>query len=183
MTSAIFSQGRPMTESEFLALGETPERIELFDGSLHVTPAPTTRHQKISLRLGAALDPVAEDAGLQVHLAINVRLGPDRIPIPDLAIIEDDNIEKLVVDASAVRLICEITSPSNATTDRVLKKHYYAAAGIAWYLLIDPQEPTLRLYQLAGGVYREYAVAAGDEPLHLTEPVVATITPADLLPR
>ena len=43
MTSAIFGRGSPMTEEEFFALGETSERVELFDGSLYLTPAPTPR--------------------------------------------------------------------------------------------------------------------------------------------
>ncbi len=32
MTSAIFNDGLPVTEEEFLGLGETARRIELFDG-------------------------------------------------------------------------------------------------------------------------------------------------------
>ena len=64
MTSAIFSDGRPMSEQDFLALGETSERIELFDGSLYVTPAPSPRHQRMSFKLAVILEAAAQRAGL-----------------------------------------------------------------------------------------------------------------------
>jgi Uma2 family endonuclease len=182
MTSAIFTDGRPLTESEFLALGETPERIELFDGSLHVTPAPTPRHQHISGELLVTLRAAARRAGLHVLEAVNVRLRTDRIPIPDLVITTEIDYDELVIDATAIRLVCEILSPSNASTDKVLKMHYYAAAGIRWYLLVEPDTCTLRLYELTGTTYAEHSVVKVGDVLELTEPVVATIDPADLLP-
>src|SRR5215475_12991336 len=138
MTAAIGDHPLPWTEREYLALGETAERIELFDGSLYVTPAPQFRHQSISGRLLAALLPVADAADLDVLEAVNVRLLPGRIPIPDLVVARDVDPTGLVLDASNVLLVCEITSPSNAAADRLLKMHYYAEAGIEWYLLIDP---------------------------------------------
>ncbi len=182
MTSAIFSDGRPMREDEFLALSDTPERVELFDGSLHVTPAPKPRHQHISAKLAMILDSAAEQAGMHVLQAVNVRLRPDRIPIPDLVVTTNINFDELVIDAAAVRLICEISSPSNAATDKVLKMHYYAAAGIPWYLLVDQQSATLHLYSLSGATYAEHAVATVDQELHLSDPVIATIRPTHLLP-
>lgn len=180
--SLLLGNRTTWTESEFLAIGETPERIELFDGSLHVTPSPTPIHQRLSTRLAFILTPPAEAVGLFVHEAINVRVGTNRIPIPDLAITGMIDFEELVVDASAVRLICEILSPSNATTDRVLTMRYYADAGVTWYLLAEPKTATLTLYKLDGSEYSVHATAAPGELLEITDPVVVSIDPADLLP-
>lgn len=183
MTAAVFGHGGPWTEEEYLALGETPERVELFDGSLFVTPAPTPRHQNISGELRAALRGAARAAGLHVLEAVNVRLRPGRMPIPDLVITGDIDFDELVIDASAVKMVCEIISPSNASADKVLKMHYYANAGIGWYLLVEQDTGALHLYRLNGTHYVEHSVTKPGETLHLTEPVIADIRPEELLPR
>ena len=186
MTSAAFEHVLPWTEEEYLALGETPDRVELFDGSLFVGPAPAPRHQSVSGRLLVALLPAAERAGLDVLEAINLRLKRSRIPIPDLVIVDPARVDyvKAVVDVAAVRLVCEIVSPGNPAADRVLKMHYYAEAGIAWYLLVE-QEPelTLRLYRLDDEKYVECAVGHAGAPLRLTEPVRLDLDPQTLLPK
>jgi Uma2 family endonuclease len=84
-----------------------------------------------------------------------------------------------VLDGAEVRLVCEITS-TNAATDRVLKMHYYAVAGIPWYLLVDPDPVTLSLFRLDGNRYVEHALAKPGETLSLTEPVVAELGPTAL---
>jgi Uma2 family endonuclease len=182
MTSAIFKSGLPMTEEEFLALGETSERIELFDGSLFVTPAPTPRHQFISRRLANALDVGADAAGLHVSEAVNVRLRHGRIPIPDVVVTTMIDFSEPVIDAEAVRLVCEIVSPANASADKVLKMHYYATAGIEWYLLVEQETGALHLYELSGGEYVQHAVAEPGQVLRMTEPLTADLHPEALLP-
>ncbi|MFF3851578.1 Uma2 family endonuclease [Micromonospora sp. NPDC002575] len=182
MTAAMFDHDGPWTEEEQLALGETSQRVELFDGSLHLTSAPTPRHQNISGELRAALRVPAREAGLHVLEAVNVRLKPGRIPIPDLVITDEIDFDEPNIEASDVRLVCEIISPSNAATDKVLKMHYYAAAGIPWYLLIEQQSGTLHLYRRQGRHYIEQSVAAVGEVLELVEPVRAKIRPEDLVP-
>ena len=179
MTSAIFRDGLPMTEEGFLSLGETAERIELFDGSLFVTPAPSPRHQIISRRLANALD---TDPELTVMEAVNVRLKTGRIPIPDIVVTNAVNLDESIIDAGAVRLVGEIVSPSNAAADKVLKMHYYAAAGIPYYLLVDTETRTLYLFGLKGDKYLEHLSAKPGESMHITDPVDVTLVPEDLLP-
>lgn len=180
MSVAMFERNGPWTEEEYLALDDTSGRVELFDGSLHMTPAPTLRHQNIAAELLIALRPAARAVGLNAFETINVRLKDARLTIPDLAIIEDIDLDTSVVDASAVRMVCEITSRSNAATDRVLKMHYYAAAKIGWYLIAEQDTQHLHLHRLHGVSYVEEAVAKPGEVLRLTEPVVAEIHPEQL---
>jgi len=184
MTAAAVAEHiGPWTDEEYLALGETPDRVELFDGSLYVSPAPIPRHQIVSRRLASMLDPGADEAGLLVLEAINLSLRPGRMPIPDLVLTGPIDIDQLAVPAEAVKLVCEIVSPGNAATDRVLKMHYYAAAGIPWYLLVEQSTGALHLYRLDGDRYREHTVVEPGGVLTLTEPVRAEIDPAALLPR
>ncbi|GAB2927122.1 hypothetical protein GCM10027280_13100 [Micromonospora polyrhachis] len=183
MTAAVFGHGGPWTEEEYLALDGTQERVELFDGSLYVTPVPAPRHQHISGELRVMLRSAVRAAELYVLEAVNVRLRAGRMPIPDLVVTDDIDFDELVIDASDVRLVCEILSPSNAAADKVLKMHYYAVAGIPWYLLVEQDTGTLHLYRLDGQHYVEESVTKPGQTLHLTDPVTAEIAPSELLPH
>jgi Uma2 family endonuclease len=79
--------------------------------------------------------------------------------------------------------VCEIVSPGNAATDKVLKMHYYAAAGIPWYLLVEQDTGALHLYRLDGDRYREETVVSAGGVLRLTDPVTVELDPLALLPR
>jgi Uma2 family endonuclease len=184
MTAALADHVGPWTEDEYLAIGETPNRIELIDGSLWVSPAPTKPHQQISFLLMTAMRPGVRAAGLRAYEASNVRLQTGRMVIPDVMVADTDPIG-LVTDASEVRLVAEVVS-SDGAADRLIKVQLYARAKIPWYLLVEPALPryesiTLRLLRLDGDHYVEHAVAKDGETLAFDAPFECRIAATDLL--
>lgn len=101
--------------------------------------------------------------------------------IPDaLVIVATVDAEQQVIAATDVRLVVEVLSPSNRTTDLVTKRVDYAAAGIPSYWLVDPEVPSVTVLELEGNSYAEAAVVRGDEPYAATEPFAVTVVPSAL---
>jgi Uma2 family endonuclease len=184
MRAAALDHPGPWTEEEFLALPDEGQRHELLDGSLLVTPAPSSEHQQVARRLANAIEAASPD-GWEVVEAVNVRVAPSRILIPDVVVTRRAG-DTLVYEAADVALVAEVVSPSTLATDRVLKPELYAAAGIGWCLRVEltaPSSPELIAYRLAGRAYVEHGRARPGRTLVLPGPIELEIDPGALLRR
>jgi Uma2 family endonuclease len=166
----LFTHAGPWTEEDFFALPED-RRIELLDGELLVSPSARTAHQRLSRHLANALDAAANE-GFEVLEAINVRVAPGRILIPDVAVITTPGIDTLTSDAADVAMVVEIVSPGSVATDRAVKPALYAAAGIGCYVRVEADEhgPAGFAYGLRGDRYVEEARTRPGEALRLRAP-------------
>ncbi|MFG1991738.1 Uma2 family endonuclease [Actinoplanes sp. NPDC048988] len=184
MSVAMLEHPDPWSEDEYFALGETTNRIELIDGSLWVSPAPSKRRQHIALLLAMGLYAAAERVGLLVWQDVNLRLVSGRILQPDIVVADTDDAGG-TVEAAEARLVVEVVSPGNAGTDRLLKPQLYAAAGIGWYLRVEQPDDSveLRLERLAGAHYVPAMVAGPGQALVCEEPFPFELEIASLLER
>ena len=124
---------------------------EYWDGNVLVRPRETPRHEQCVSAVAEALRVGLTD--LQVLSGVAVRLAPGRIVLPDLIVAGPIDLDDPVVDADAVRLVCEVVSPASAVLDEVLKMHAYAAAGIPCYLVAEPDRGALHSHELRGDTY------------------------------
>jgi Uma2 family endonuclease len=171
----------PFSEAEYLALPEdSSQRVELIDGTLMMSPAPTRVHQRISFRLATILDQAVPE-GFEVQRAINIRLDRDRILIPDLVVLTQVGGDELVAAAAEVAVFIEIVSPSTKRVDRLLKPGLAAEVGIPHFWLVEPEGPVVTAYELDGSDYQQSVTATGDQHISLTEPFPVDFSPSELL--
>ncbi len=137
------------SEEEFLALPEGPDRIELIDGEVIVSPSPLPLHQVVVGRLYVALQAwAAEHPPAFVGLSpLDVRLGTDRIVQPDLFVVRGGVDPRRIVD-TVPDLVVEVLS-GNRAYDRLAKRALYEEAGVGEYWIADPD--ARRIEQVTGG--------------------------------
>ncbi len=157
-----------LTLADFDALPEGPPNYEFDGGRLIAMPRPHPRHQRIIMRLAAALDQhvTAQNLG-SVWPEIDVQLSRRRVYVPDLVFLSQSHLDRYSSDRGRIigapDLVVEIVSPASASRDRVAKFNAYREAGVPWYWLIDSQSLAVEEYRLMPEGYLAVArVAAGE---------------------
>ncbi|HWR46230.1 MAG TPA: Uma2 family endonuclease [Pseudonocardiaceae bacterium] len=179
--SSLLDHVGQWTERDYLALPEDRRRIELLDGGLLVSPAAGGRHQRLSFHLSYALGRAAPSR-LEVLAAINVRVAPGRILIPDLVVVANPGLDLAVWEPADVVMVVEIVSPGSVAADRAIKPQLYSAAGIEHYLRIELSNPgpSSAAYRLRRGHYAEVASSSPGQCLCLAEPFPVDLDLAEL---
>lgn len=178
-TSTFPQHPKAWTLEEVLALPEDQgSRVELIDGTVIVSPAPTSKHQRIQHRMQVAWDG-AIPSDWELLPGVNIVLNGARLLIPDIAVVTEPGTDTVYYHGTDLLMAVEIHSPSTRAYDRALKRQVYAEAGVPFLVLVDPAaDPVSAVcYELDGDEYREVARSA-DGVLTLERPfkVVVDLT-------
>ncbi|MDB5292125.1 MAG: hypothetical protein JWL69_3366 [Phycisphaerales bacterium] len=162
-----------MTAKQYLQLGEDPPgvRLELVDGQIAVGPSVTPRHSRADKQLSFVLLGYIIEQDLGVLLGnIDAIFGEYDVRRPDLIFFTKERRHLInydrVIDAPP-DLCVEIVSPESALIDRRDKFKQYAAAGVRFYWIVDPQMKTIEAFRLTGGRYRAIGRGQGSDTVSL----------------
>jgi Uma2 family endonuclease len=139
--------------AEFEALLERRRRLgqdlfdEVWEGVLHMNPAPHSQHGQLEWQLAGILAPLAATAGLRALGQFN--LGDDAdYRVPDGALIRPGPDAVYLPTAA---LVLEIVSPGDESWGKL---DFYAAHRVDELLIVDPQEKTVSWMALEGREYK-----------------------------
>lgn len=134
------------------------ERWEIIDGVPYdMSPAPSTKHQTISMELGARLWSFFRDKGCQVFAApFDVRLPQgdekdediENVVQPDLSVVCDPARLDERGCKGAPNLVVEIISPSTAKKELNDKFNLYERSGVPEYWVVFPKFNVIVVYSL-----------------------------------
>lgn len=158
---------------KILALPEGQTGMILEPGELTVMSRPHARHQRAMkglLRALGARDVDAGGAGWWILAEVEVRLPDDRLVVPDLLGYHVERVAELP-DENPLRIVpdwaCEILSPGSVRDDRLKKLRIYAAHGVSWTWIVDPDARTIECFEAKDLLPRQALVAQEGETVSL----------------
>lgn len=151
-----------------VALGETNQRQELLEGELIVAASPNRKHQRVVGNFYAFLRRAQEQGWGEVCLGpFDVVFDRHNAPQPDLLFISRERLAIITADnvQGAPDLVVEVLPHSTRRYDLGRKLRLYAARGVRYSWIADPNNDTIRVLELEGGAYVERATLRGADRL------------------
>lgn len=165
-----------LTYEDYLLFPDDGKRHELIHGDHSMTPAPSTKHQRISRNLVIAMGAFIRqhalgelfDAPCDVILSDEDVVQPDVLFVTSArkGIVTDDNIK------GAPDLVVEILSDATRKKDEVTKRKLYERFGVSEYWIVDPELETVKVFRLGDHQYIRTAELSTEAHDTLTTPLL-----------
>lgn len=146
-------------------------RCEILDGEIYdMTPAPTTVHQAVALRIVFFLERDMEAKGYPCR----VFMAPTDVILSDKDVVQPDVL--IVCDRSKIKeagifgvpdVVFEVISPSTEAKDRKKKLSQFERFGLKEYFIVHPDRQYVEKYTLDAGIYKKPELYEDEEILRV----------------
>lgn len=172
----------PFTVSDLEEMPDDGRRYELIDGALLVRPAPGWAHQEAAYTLYTVLRQACPQDMRVIGAPFAVRPDQYNEVQPDVLAARYEDLTERGLPRAPL-LAVEVISPTSRLHDASLKKAVYARLGTPSYWLVDPNrdKPSLTVFELADGDYKEIAQVTGGQAWTASRPFPVQVIPADLV--
>jgi len=140
-----------ITWQDVQQLPDDGHRHEAIEGELHVTPAPSIRHQRVSQKLEQELLRLLEAPGhgIVIDAPVGVEFPSTGEGVqPDIVFVSSARTH-IIADAAirgAPDLVVEILSPTTERRDRGVKRKLYERQGVFEYWIVDLEGETVEVW-------------------------------------
>lgn len=164
------------TYEDYLLFPDDGKRHELIDGDHYVTPAPTTKHQRVSANLLGFLF-----AHLQQSKRGKVFAAPTDVVLSDLDVVQPDllfisHARSSIITPKNIQgppdLVVEILSETTRKTDEVIKRKLYERYKVPEYWIVDPELESVKIYRLSNQGYARVAELSAEASNALNTPLL-----------
>jgi Uma2 family endonuclease len=145
-----------LTYQDLVDLPDDGLRYELIDGELHVTAAPSPKHQRVSgnIHLHVALYLRDHPIGRVYYAPLDVVLSRFDSVEPDLLYVSHEREARQMTRRNLEGppdLVIEVLSPSTKRIDQDIKLSLYERYGVPEYWVMNPERELVRVYRLKDG--------------------------------
>ncbi|MDQ7032003.1 MAG: Uma2 family endonuclease [Desulfonauticus sp.] len=135
-------------------------RWELINGTAYaMTPMPSLKHQRVSSKIDWQLNELLKECPkCRAYLPVDWKIDESTVVQPDnLVLCYDPGDSPYIIQAPI--LIFEVLSKSTAFKDLHVKYHLYEREGVKYYVLVNLETKTAKIYMLKDYKYVKLAEA------------------------
>jgi len=130
---------------------------ELIEGYPYaMSPSATGKHQYVSAKILNQIMNQLEGSPCSnncfVYSELDWIINNRNVVRPDLAVVCGERVEKFIENPPI--LIVEVLSEATTYRDRIVKKELYEINKVKYYLIADPENKAIEVFELAGNKYK-----------------------------
>ncbi|MEW6544369.1 MAG: Uma2 family endonuclease [Nitrospirota bacterium] len=165
-----------LTYEDYLLFSDDGKRHELIQGDHYMTPAPSTKHQRISRNLVIALGTFVREhrCGEVFDAPCDIIFSDEDVVQPDVLFISTER-SSIITEPNikgAPDLVVEILSDATRKKDEVTKRKLYERFGVTEYWIVDPELETVKVFRLTDHQYVRTAEISTEAHDALTTPLL-----------